>query len=462
MIVSLLRPISRALAALALGVLALSSTRAATTHLTTRMEQVVQKQVGADRFTGAVLVARNGEVIFDRAYGLANREWEIPNTPETHFRIGSVTKQFTAVATLLLAERGKLKLTDPVSAHWTGAPETWSKVTLHHLLTQTSGIPNVTRDPEFIRWKFLPTTVREMVGRFRDQPLEFAPGERHAYSNSNYLVLGLVIEEVSGRTFGEFLRENILDPLGLNRTGLDSNLELLPRRASGYWVRGERIGNAPYSDMSVPHAAGAMYSTTHDLWRWAEAVLGPGGGLLSAESRTKLLTPARDNYACGLRVADFQGRKVVEHGGNIAGFSSHLRHYPDQGLTLVVLSNLSTGRPVPEDILRELATLVLDGDGGRKPGAQPVRVSAAALEAYCGVYDVGRGTRVTFKLVNGDLAAQPEGAPEAKRVTPLSESTFLLSSGDTEIEFVREASGKVTHLVMRRDGRMRTAPRVSD
>ena len=458
---SLLKGLYRSLAG-ALGVvmaLTSMSVRAASDP-TTRMEEIVQNQVTAGQFSGTVLVARRGVAIFDRAYGLANREWDIPNSAETHFRIGSITKQFTAVAILVLEERGKLKLEDPVSTHWRDAPEAWRAITLHHLLTQTSGIPNVTRDPEFILWKFQPTTVRHMVGRFRDQPLEFAPGERHAYSNSNYLVLGLIIELVSGQAYGDFMRDAVLKPLGMIETGVDSNLDLLPRRASGYWRRNERVLNAPYSDMSVPHASGAMYSTTHDLLRWCEAIF--HDQLLTPASRRKLLTPALENYALGLRVADFKGRKVIEHGGNISGFSSHLRHYPEDGLTVVVLSNITASEGTPELLVRQLSEVALEDAGGTAPPQRAIGVPAAILANYAGTYDVGSGKTVTFRVVEGALSATPSGqSPLA--VHAVSEKRFYFDKLPFEVEFVRDATtGRVTHLLMLRDGRARKAMRVGD
>jgi CubicO group peptidase (beta-lactamase class C family) len=420
-----------------------------------RMEEIVQKHVTTEQFTGAVLVAKHGVAVFDRAYGLANAEWDIPNTPTTHFRIGSITKQFTAVTLLLLEERGKLKLTDPVSVHLPDAPEAWSKITLHHLLTHTSGIPNVTNDPEFILWKLQPTTVLQMVGRFRDLPLDFPTGDRHVYSNSNYIVLGLIVETVTGQKFGEFLIENVLNPLGLNNTGFDSNLRLLPRRASGYIRRGDQLLNAPYSDMSVPHAAGAMYSTTHDLWHWAEAIF--GDKLLTPASRAKLLTPAQSNYALGVRVAVFQGRKLIEHGGNISGFSSFLRHYPEQGVTVVVLSNQSTR--IVEELVGQLAAVAFDDDA--KPARTPITVPATTLAAYCGVYEVGAGKHVTFRLVDGNFTAQPSGQ-EAMPVFAESETRFYFKTVNIEVEFVRDEQGRVTHLMMKRAGRIRKASRISD
>lgn len=297
-----------------------------------------------------------------------------------------------------------------------------------------------------------------MVNRFRDLPLDFPAGERHAYSNSNYLVLGLILEMITRERLGDLVRENVLDPLSLNNTGFDSNLEILPRRASGYWLRAGHILNAPYSDMSVPHAAGAMYSTTHDLWRWAEAIF--GDKLLTPAARTKLLTPAQDNYALGVRVATFQGRKLIEHGGNITGFSSFLRHYPEEGITVVVLSNLSTGGTVVETILGQLAAAAFDNDSP-KPARKSITVPEATLQTYSGVYEIRPGTNVTFRLRDGKLTAEPTGQP-AMPVFAESETTFYFATVGTEVEFVRDESGRVTHLMMKRDGRTRKALRIAD
>ncbi|HEY1111878.1 MAG TPA: serine hydrolase domain-containing protein, partial [Opitutaceae bacterium] len=218
---------SAALVCLALSV---SVVRGQAVDAAARMDALVQKRVAAHEFSGAVLVAQRGKPLFDRAYGLANHEWEIANTPAARFRIGSITKQFTAVSILLLEERGKLKLTDLVSQHVPDTPAAWSKLTLQHLLTHSSGLPNVTELPEFLLWKNSPSTVTQMVARFSELPLDFEPGSRARYSNSNYLVLGLIVERVSGQRYGEFLRQHVLDPLGLQDSGLDSNLTILPRR----------------------------------------------------------------------------------------------------------------------------------------------------------------------------------------------------------------------------------------
>src|SRR5438552_78915 len=193
-----------------------------------RLEQIIQSYVPS-KFMGTVLVAQDGKILLDKGYGFANLECEIPNTPTTKFRLGSITKQFTAASILLLEERGKLKVEDPVKKYLPTAPAAWDKVTIFHLLTHTAGIPNT---PDFAGMSI--SSTAENVARFRDKPLDFQPGERWNYSNSGYILLGLLIEWLSGERYADFVRENIFAPLGMKDSGYDSNTALIERRASGY------------------------------------------------------------------------------------------------------------------------------------------------------------------------------------------------------------------------------------
>ncbi|RPI61430.1 MAG: class A beta-lactamase-related serine hydrolase, partial [Lysobacterales bacterium] len=271
-----------------------------------RMEALIQPRVDDKTFMGAVLVARGDEVILSKGYGFANLEWSIPNTPSTKFRLGSVTKQFTAAAILLLADRGKLALDDPVKKHWPDAPAAWDAITIFHLLTHTSGIPNFTNDAELMRTqRVMPSTPEKTLGHVRDKPLDFAPGERMSYSNSGYVLLGLLVERVGGQSYADFVRDNIFEPLGMNDSGYDVSAAIIPNRASGY-ASGMR--NAPYVDMTVPHGAGALYSTTEDLLRWTQGLF--GARLLSAASLEKMITPFKNDYAFGVIVGNAGSRKV--------------------------------------------------------------------------------------------------------------------------------------------------------
>src|SRR6202162_4055882 len=205
---------------------------------------------------GTVLVARGGEVLFSKGHGRADLEWDVPNSPSTKFRLGSVTKQFTAASILLLLERGKLKVTDPVKQHMQDAPAAWDKITIFNLLTHPSGIPNFTSFPDYAAQEPFATTPEKLVARFRDKPLDFQPGEKWSYSNSGYVLLGYLIEKASGETYEKFVQENIFGPLAMKDSGYDSNSAVIARRAAGYAPGKDGPVNAGFIHMSVPFSAG--------------------------------------------------------------------------------------------------------------------------------------------------------------------------------------------------------------
>src|SRR5262245_11585088 len=303
-----------------------------------RLDQVVQTYVDNKTFMGSVIVARGADVLLSKGYGSANLEWDIPNTPATKFRLGSITKQFTAASILLLGERGKLKLDDPLKLYMPDAPASWDRITIFNLLTHTSGIPNFTALPEYRALQVVDTPVLKTIGEVRDKPLDFFPGEKMSYSNSGYIVLGYVIEKISGGSYEKFVQDNIFAPLGMKDSGYDSNTAIIPHRASGYVPSPNGPVNAGYIHMSIPHAAGALYSTTEDLLRWEQALF--GGKIVSAESLRKMTTPFKNNYALGVTVQTANGKTAIQHGGGIDGFNTFLSYCPDDKLTVTVLGNV--------------------------------------------------------------------------------------------------------------------------
>src|SRR5215831_6006600 len=228
-----------------------------------RMEQIIQSYV-PKQFMGTVLVAEDGKVLLDKGYGFANLEWQVPNTPTTKFRLGSITKQFTAASVLLLEERGKLKTDDPVKKYMPDAPVAWDKITIFHLLTHTSGIPNFTGFPDYATRQLQAMTPQQLVDWFRDKPLEFDPGTKWNYSNSGYVLLGYLIEKISGQSYADFVQQNIFTALGMKDSGYDSNSAVIERRAAGYAPGKNGPENAGFVNMTVPLSAGALYSTTED------------------------------------------------------------------------------------------------------------------------------------------------------------------------------------------------------
>ncbi len=319
--------------------------------------EAVKAQAEGDRFMGSVLVARGDETIFEMNSGWANAEWQVPNSAATKFRIGSVTKQFTAAAILLLEERGKLSVDDPLSKHVAGVPAAWNKITLRHLLGHTSGIPDFTALPPYKEWKTTGPSPGMIFERMRELPLEFSPSSRFQYSNTGYILLGWVIELVSGQTYREFVKQNIFEPLGLADTGYDSTIAVIPRRAAGYISGARGLRNANYLDMRVPHGAGGLYSTTGDLCKWTQALF--GGKFLQSSSLEKMTTPGKGGYAFGLSVGTKNGRKRFAHAGGIDGFGSFLAYFPASGVIIVVLSNVE-GPAAPE--LEERLEAIYFGD----------------------------------------------------------------------------------------------------
>ena len=423
---------------------------------TKRMDDVVQSYAGNKTFMGTVLVARGSDVLLSKGYGSANLEWDIPNTPTTKFRLGSITKQFTAASILMLEERGKLKLDDPIKKYVPEAPAAWEPITIFNLLTHTSGIPNFTNLPEYKTLKLEATPVAKTIAVVRDKPLDFSPGEKMSYSNSGYLVLGYVIERITGASYEKFVTDNIFVPLGMKDSGYDSNTAIIAHRAAGYTSSAAGPVNADYVHMSVPHAAGALYSTTEDLLRWEQGLF--SGKLISATSLAKMTTPFKSDYAFGVMVQTAGGRKVIQHGGGIEGFNTFLAYYPDTKLTVAVLANLNG--QAPNQIAATLADLAHGGTVQLTSERKEIALPVATLAKYVGTYEVAPGVNMLMRLVGDHLTTQLGGQRQIP-VFAESETKFFLKVVDAQVEFFTDASGAVTHAVMYQNGGERRVRRIS-
>jgi CubicO group peptidase (beta-lactamase class C family) len=389
-----------------------------------RLQAVVQPYVDSQMFMGSVLVAQKGKVLFSKGYGWADMEWNIPNSPTTRFQIASVTKQFTAAAILLLEERGKLKTDDLVKKYLPDAPASWDKITIYNLLTMTSGLADHAADYE-------PTTPDRLV--FHDMPLDFQPGEKWNYKNTNYLVLGYLLERVSGQTYADFLQESIFKPLGMNDSGLDSNVAIVPHRASGYLPGADGIENAERTNISGALSAGGLYSTTEDMLRWEEGLF--GGKLLMPASLRKMTTPFKQDYACGLYVHQVNGRLVIDYDGNNIGFNAEMAYYPDEGLAVIVLANLNgyvTGR-----ITTVLAAMMHGEAVAFTPPPKEIALPKEVLARYVGTYEFSDG-HVVFTLEGSHLIAH-FGATFP--IFAESETKFFSKGWDLQFEFAKNDKG---------------------
>ncbi len=315
-----------------------------------RMDQFVNSR----DFTGVVLVARDGNVLFQKAYGSANREHDVSNRVDTKFRIGSMTKAFTAMGIMILAERKQLHITDPLCKYMDNCPEAWTRITLQHLLNHTSGIPNFTDFPDNDHYERLPMIPLETIARFRDKPLEFVPGSRFSYDDSGYMLLGYVIERASGEKYEDFLRENIYEPLGMLNSGYDHPWTILKDRASGYTRKGGQVVNAMIMEMDTPFGGGSMYSTLGDLLRWDQALYTEK--LLSKESLSQIFTPyqgpyvpvqpwqrglySRHRWGYGWWITKWFGHDLVWSAGFIHGFVAAMLRYTQDRTLVIVLENM--------------------------------------------------------------------------------------------------------------------------
>ena len=297
-------------------------------------------------FNGSVLVAENGKVIYKKGLGMANMEWNIPNTSETKFRLASITKQFTAMAVLQLVAQGKIKIDGKISDYLPDyRKDIGEKVTVHQLLNHTSGIPSYTGIPGFFQdVSRNPFKVEDFVKKYASKDLEFEPGSKFSYNNSGYFLLGAIIEKVTGKPYEQVLKEQIFDPIGMKNTGYDHFDQLIQHRATGYQRTADGYINAPYLDMSIPYAAGSLYSTVEDLYLWDQALY--GDSLLSGEFKTLMFKPNLENYAYGwsIRKASFDDKiPVITHNGGINGFSTTIVRFPADKNLIVLLDNTATG-----------------------------------------------------------------------------------------------------------------------
>jgi CubicO group peptidase (beta-lactamase class C family) len=297
------------------------------------------------QLNGAVLVAENSKVIFKRGYGMANMEWNIPVETDTKFRLGSITKQFTSMLILQLVQEGKIKLEGKLTDYLPDyRKDTGDRITIHQLLNHTSGIPSYTGLPNFFQEiSRNPYSVSDFVKKFASGDLEFEPGTKFSYNNSGYFLLGAIVERVTGKPYEQVLKERIFDPVGMKSTGYDHHETILAKRAAAYEKRPGGYVNAPYLDMSLPYAAGSLYSTVEDLYLWDQALYTEK--LLSPELKELMFKPGLSNYAYGWVVrkaplgAQDEPVTIIEHGGGINGFNTLITRMPESKNLIILLNN---------------------------------------------------------------------------------------------------------------------------
>lgn len=407
---------------------------------TEQIEQYLTSLVEKDIFSGTVLIAENNKIVLNKGYGSSNREEENKNTPLTRYRIGSLTKQFTAFAIVMLQQRGKLNVSDQIYKYLPNCPPAWELITIKHLLTHTSGITNFTESPDVTKGMSSPLTVPQIVDRFKNKKLEFNPGYMFSYSNSNYILLGQIIENVSGMTYQAFLQENIFDPLGMQNTGYDNHSEIIKHRARGYSKSNQDIINAPHIDMTIPFAAGGLYSTVEDLYLWEQSLYTEK--LISKTLMNEIFTPEKGGYGYGWYITEHLHKKLICHGGWISGFAASIARYPTERVTIIALSNIDAA-PV-NTIARNVAGMLFKKETEQPRLTLPLsKPNPLSYDKYIGEYQITPNVIVTLTKQGTKLTCHATGFATME-LLPESEENFFITEVGAQITFLKDDKGVIT------------------
>ncbi|MBI9046725.1 MAG: serine hydrolase [Anaerolineaceae bacterium] len=404
------------------------------------IDQMLQEQFPADQPGAAVIITKNGEMFFRKGYGLANLEHNIPIEPHMVFRLGSITKQFTAVAILMLYEEGKLDLQDCITKYLQDYPTHGHTITIEHLLTHTSGIKSYTNLASWMEYIRNDMTVDAMIDKFKNEPMEFAPGDRFNYNNSGYFLLGAIVEKISGITYEDFLQTRIFDVLDMKNTYYDMPDKIIPARVSGYKKVEDGFQNADFISMTHPYAAGSLASTVDDLAVWDEALYTEK--LLKQDTIQKAFTPFVLNdgescgYAFGWAAANFQNTKLIMHGGGIPGFITDGLRFPDDHVYVSILNNRGEANP---DLLAYKIGSLSVGRSYQQP--QGVELDKNIIRKAAGKFNldmIGFEFEITFK--DGKLEGKIP-VTDSTEIIPVSETEFIFKDSPYQIVFEKNEAG---------------------
>ena len=393
-------------------------------------------------FSGSVLVARDGRILFRKSYGMANYELSVPNTERTRFQIGSVSKTFTAAAILVLEKQGKLKLSDPLSK-WLPDYLNGEKITIEHMLTHRSGLPDYYSLPEYSVKKSQRVPLPDLIAWIKTKPLDFLPGTEVRYSNTGYAFLAYIVEQVSGRHYEDFVAEELFKPSGMKDSGTVRDDVLISERASGYqpWVGPQGMRNAPAYEKTVLIGAASLYSTTDDLYAWCRAL-----------QEKKFFDLSKFTYPYGWgqgesNAPDGTKRKFLEQDGRVPGFVSNVSMYPQVEAVVVVLGNLEDGAVTP--MARDLAALTL-GEDVKSPVARVKAHPPESIAEYAGRYEVRPDFLIDVKEEARDLFLRGTGG-DYLPLEPVGKDAFFYRQFYLTVRFQRDKAGKIDRLLWKGD-----------
>lgn len=416
-------------------------------------DKMLIDQFKPDETGCAALVAKDGQVIYSKAFGMANLELNVPMQTDMVFRIGSITKQFTAVAILQLMEQGKLSLQDEITKFIPDYPTQAYTITVEHLLTHTSGIKSYTNVPDYIKNVRTDMKPEELINTFKNLPMEFAPGTKWNYNNSGYFLLGYIIEKVTGKSYADYIQENFFTPLGMNSTCYGSDTKIIKNRAYGYQNGTDGPANSDYCSMTQPYSAGSIMSTVGDLFKWHQAL--HSGKLVKMKTLEKALTEYKlkdgtgTGYGYGFFLSKLQGSPTIEHGGGIFGYLTASVYLPKEDVYVAVFSN-STAKN-PEFTALKMAAMAI----GKPLQTATTSLDEAALDQYVGIYVNESGREVTVRRDGNRLAATLAGSG-TRKMFPIEKDKFLVEDAFMYATFKRDSFETIISFVTDDRGRFDT------
>jgi len=408
----------------------------------TSVAQTLEKQVDdylkseypSDGPGVSFLIAKDGKAIYQKAFGMANLELKVPMTPNNVIEIGSITKQFTAVAILMLEEQGKLKVEDDITKYIPDYPTLGKKITIHNLLNHTSGIKSYTGMANFISNARTDMTPKVLIDVFKNEPMDFEPGEKFMYNNSGYILLGYIIEVASGETYADFIEKHIFQKLGMNSSSYGSMKKIVPNRASGYSEGENGYVNADYLSLTLPYAAGSIMSTTNDLLTWQNAL--NTFKLIKKESYEKAIHGSTLNngehitYGYGLGEDSVNGSPSIQHGGGIFGYTTMGIYLPEEKVFVSGLTNCDC-----KSISGTTATIAAMAIGKPFPNKKDaIKLSETELKKWVGTYEFDENVLRFVTLENGQMYSQREGSKKME-IYPLTKTNFIFDGGATSYVF---------------------------
>jgi CubicO group peptidase (beta-lactamase class C family) len=408
------------------------------------INELLKQYTKQNSFNGVVLVAQKGKILLEEGYGYKNATTKFLNDSNTIFQIGSITKQFTSAIILQLQEQHKLSVQDELSKYISDYPN-GDSITIENLLTHTSGIYNYTNDEAYMQNNSAdPIKLSDLISLFKNKPLDFSPGTRYSYSNSGYILLGYIIEKITGKSYFAVVKENIFKPLGMTHSGFDLKNLKSQNKATGYLrLSAKNIRVAPVVDSSVSYSAGSIYTTVGDLYKWDRALY--TNKIIHDSSLQKAFTPFKNNYGYGWVIDSSYGKKVVMHEGGIFGFVSFIARIPADETCIILLENeQSSGLPkIAENINSILNQQPYDFPRVRNE----IEVDTSIFKEYTGQYQLAPNFILTVTLEDGQLMVQATGQSKNELFAE-KENFFFLKFEDAQIEFIKAPDGKVDRLIL--------------